>query len=514
MPSTRTLSLKAPLGGVLKRTSLENQISGTLYDSMDFWPYDSKTSRERLSIRPGFASYGSETNAKLIATLNVAPSETSQRLLITADGTAVYYWTGGTKTAATMTASIQSTSRNFQSAPYLGKLYIADDTNPVVYDNSTHAVTLWSSAAGLVGTVPTSCRLICQWANRMVLTGAPASPHLWYMSRVGNPNDWTFAADDNGSPVAATDIEGGQISEPVTSLIPHNRLCIIFGTANSITVLRNNPVAGGSLERISHVVGPVNATAWCKTAEDWTYFLTRDGMYRMPPGCGVTPSSVSREKIPESLLGLDGIADKVYMEYDVRFRMIHIYVIGTHTQAFHYFPPSSTEDVDRKGAFAPVTAPDSTILAIGRYDPIEDTDKSGVLIGTSAGLKRLDRTAALGGSSYAYFKYLFKLSPTIGDKWMIQRAMLKFGDNTNDSTATVDWYAAANGESVVALPTSRKSPGTIAAYYDPTTHQTYAVNPRVGGPAGLLHVTQADTSKHISYEGGDLDLISRGKERG
>jgi hypothetical protein len=514
MPAERVVSLKAPLGGVFKRTNLESRPSTSFYDSRDFWPIDASVDLDRPAIRPGYASYftgnTSQYGCNLIATLNVAPSETSQRLLMTAAGGNLYKWVSGSPSSL---GSGIDTGRNVQSAPYLGTLFIANDT-PKLYNHDTTTYGTWTATGGK-GSVPAGCRLICHWANRIVMAGDPDAPHLWYMGRIGDPYDWLFAADDDGSPVAGTDIEGGQISEPITSLIPHNRACIIFGCANSLTVLRNNPVAGGTMELISHVVGPVNPTAWCKTADDWTYFLTRDGLYRMPPGCGTTPTSISREIIPGSLLSLDGIADKVYMEYDVRFRCIHIYVIGTHAQAFHYFPYlGSREDLGKAGAFCPVTAPDTSILAIGRFDPIEDTDKSGVLIGTSGYLKRLDRTAALGGASLAFAKFNpFKLSSTLGEKAKIMRVMLKFGDNSNDASATIDLYAAGSGEAVVAMPTSRKARALLSSLYDRTNHINYAWHPTIGGVAGFLHITQADTSKHISYEDGNIYLRAAGRER-
>ncbi len=509
MPAQRVISLRPPTGGVVRSTNLESQRPNTLYNSLDFWPYDAKTDMQRLAIRPGYASYftgnTSQYACNLISTLNVAPSETSQRLLMTAAGGNLFKWESGSP--ANVGSGID-TGRNVQAAAYLGDLFVANST-PKVYKHASTSYGTWTATTD--GTVPAGCRLICHWANRIVMAGDPASPHLWYMSRIGDPYSWLFAAADDGSPVAGTDIEGGQISEPITALIPHNRACIMFCCANSISVLRNNPVSGGNIEQISHVVGPVNATAWCKTSDDWTYFLTRDGMYRMPPGCGVNPSSVSREKIPGSLLGLDGIADKVYMEYDVRFRCIHIYVVGTHAQAYHYFPQyGSQEDPGGVGAFLPATLPDTAILAIGRFDPIEDTDKSGVIIGTTGYLKRLDRTAALGsgGAPFA-FAHLgpYKFSPTLGEQYKVMRVRMKFGSNTNDTNGVVYICGGRSGEASVALGASRLGSIKIGSLMAGEWH------PTVGGGSGSVLIIQSDSSKHISFEDGNIYLRLAGRER-
>lgn len=496
MAQVRPMRILAPLGGVVRRTSFEGQPDRTLYDSLDFWPVEAKTSRERFAIRPGFAQYNSQATVNLIYWINVAPSETSQRVLVTAAGGTLFTWPAGTPGSV---GTGIDTGRNVQAAVYLDTIYIANNApKKLVYGGS---VAGWTGSVGGINP-PSNARLICEWGNRIVMAGVTTAPHIWYMSRIGAPNDWLYVTDDDSSPVASTDLDGGQIGGPITSLIPHNRECILFGTASSLTVLRDNPVAGGNLEVIDHVVGPVNGTAWCKSADDFTYFLTRDGLYRMPPGCGTNPTSLSREKIPESLLGLDGIASKVYMAYDVRFRCIHIYVEGTSAQRWHYFPQYE--------AFVPVTAPGSTISAIGRFDPIETTDKSGVLIGTAGGLMRLDRTASLGGSSMAYAKIgPLRLSATLGEKSQIARAVIKFGDNTDDNNGTVDFYGALDGEAAVALPASRKNRTKISSYDN--ARSTY---PLVGGQAGMLVITQSDTSKHISFEEATLYVSPRGKERG
>lgn len=484
-----------PVGGVVRSSSYQDQKPWTMLDSRDFWVYDAKAERDRLAVRPGFASYGSQNNVNLIYWINVAPSETSQRVLITATGGNLYTWPSG---SATNVGSGIDTGRNVQAAVYLDTIYIANNTpKKLVYGGS---VANWEGSVDDIDP-PSNARLICEWGNRIVMAGVTTAPHIWYMSRIGDPDDWSYVIDDVSSPVSATDLDGGQISGPITSLIPHNRECILFGTADGITVLRGNPLDGGNLENISHVVGPINGTAWCKTADDWTYFLTRDGLYRMAPGCGTQPISVSREKVPDSLLGLDGVANKAYLAYDARFRCVHIYVEGTLAQRWHFFPKNE--------AFMPVTAPGSSILAIGRFDPIETADKSGVLVGTSSGLMRLDRTAALGGASAAYAKIgPLRLAPTLGEKSSINRAAIKWGDNTNDDNGTVDFYGGVSGEAVVALPASRKTPSKVSSYY---SGHIYHV--QVGGQAGMIVITQADTSKHISFEEATLYTVARGKER-
>jgi hypothetical protein len=482
----------------MRRTNLEDQPPGTWYDSLDFWPFDATTNRQGAAIRPGYSTTSGLSNVNLIASLNVAPADTYSRQLFTASGGNLYKWTG---TSTSNVGNGITTGSNVQAAAYLQDLFIANGATQKVYTTGGGTVIDWTATDA--GTVPPDCRLICEWADRIVLAGDPNNPHEWFMSRIGDPYKWLYAADDEESPVAATDTSDGHISEPITSLIPHNRDCIIFGTAQGMAVMRGNPVAGGALERISFTTGPVNGTAWCKASDEWTYMLTRDGLYKMPPGCGANPLPVSNERIPNSLKGIDGVSTKAFLAYDVVFRCIHIYLSGSISEAWHYFPQYE--------AFCPATVPYSSILAIGRYDPLETSDKSGVIIGNPGATVRLDRTAALGNT--AYLKILFKLTESLSEKAIIQRAMLKFSANSDDSNATLDLYGGDGADSAAAAPAMRKSRLKLSSVNDVTNHRMYAWHPRVGGSAAMLVITNSDTSKHIAYEDGYLDLELEGDVR-
>lgn len=490
--SKKVVTIKSPLGGVYRRADFQTEKPFTCLDARDIWPLDASTGRRRLAVRPGFAAFGSQAACNLITSLEVAPSETNQRQLMIARGGTLYRHTSGTSFTA-VSGSAVSTSRNVQAASYGSKLYVANDTNPGVYTYSGHGWANWSSEV-TAGTVPTSCRLICEWDTRAVLAGDPANPNVINFSRMDDWNDWDYAELDRGAAQAFS------INEPTTCLIPHNRQCLIVGTAHSMWIFRGNPMQGGTLEKMAHVVGPINQTAWCKTADDWTYMLTRDGLYRMPPGCGAPPESVSRERIPESLLGLDGVAYKGYLAYDVRFRGIHIYVEGATPQRFWF----DVED----GGFWPVTSPGSSILSIYRYGPIETANVSGVLIGTSSNLVRLDRTATLGGSDKAYV-VIGPIRVSTSPLWKnrMDEAVTILGDVTDDTTGTLDFHLAGSAEAAGNLPTDRSYSTTIGALIN--SPRCY---PMQAGHALVLKYSQGLTSKVWAFEELSAVLTSCGRE--
>jgi hypothetical protein len=501
----RVLHVVSPLAGVDKSTAFQEQPPFTCYDSLDFWPYDAKTSRKRLAIRPGRELFPSPTTDPVsqpinaIATLNVAPAASAynRQPMIAADD--VLYRYDGSTPWATVGGSAVDTGRNVTMIPFEQKLYILNSTLAYkVYTYSGHSIATWTASPG---TVPVDCEIGCVYDSRIYLAGNPAFPNVVTGSRQNNAGDWDVAEEDAGAAFAFNSLEGGQISKPVTALVAHHRQCMLIGHLDAWTVVRGNPRAGGRLEEISSVNGPICKTAWCKTPEGTLYYLSKHGLWKMAAGCGTPPLPISPKRIPEALRALDGINDIAFLEYCPLFRYIEIIVTGSNACCYHFFPETE--------AFFPATAPSGTIQAIGLVTQFETANESGVLVGTSAGLKRLDRTVALEGATAAFVKIgPLRLDKNLGQKSIIDEAVFEIGDNTTDTTGTVAIYGARDAEAVVALPTTRKFSTTITEL----VNNGNRCFPGVGGNAGLVHVTLGSQANHLSIEGASLYLSKGGME--
>lgn len=433
-------------------------------------------------------------------TVRVSPttSKIATSLANAVAGTVIAHTNSGSGTISMRPAYVDM-GRPVCAFGYLQKLYVLNQTLKYkTYNYDDGLVVTWSGSPGVI---PPDCHIGCVWDDRIILAGDPAYPHVVNFSRQGEPNDWDFAEEDVAAAIASTSIEGGNISEPVTALVPHNRQCLLVGGWNTWLAYRGNPRRGGNLVRISHCNGPICWTAWCKTADDWLYYMSRDGLYKMPPGCGDNPTSVSREYIPEELLALDGITDIAYLEYDVRFRMIHIYVTGPRASYYHFFPET--------GAFCPQALPTGTVTSLYRFDQFETDNASGVLVGMSGAMYRLDRTATLESGAEAYLQIgPIKLDDALDRGGIIQEANMRWGGNTTDVNGTLEIFGADDAEDVVAMPDDRSFSETIEVIED-NNGRTY---PGVSGHAAFINIELDDRTKHISYEQLDLHVTQYGKD--
>lgn len=196
---------------------------------------------------------------------------------------------------------------------------------PKVWDLATDSIDKWEADNG--GELPLSCSVICYFQDRIVLAGAPSYPNVWYASKQGDPHDFDFDGDTTDSAVAGTSFTNGQIGDPITALIPHNRQCLVIGAQDSLYVMRGDPNSPSStIDQISAHLGPISPQAWCKDEKFRTWMLTRDGLYVMADGCGDVPQSFSREKIPDALLNLPAGDYIPQLKYDQLQRAVQVHV--------------------------------------------------------------------------------------------------------------------------------------------------------------------------------------------
>jgi len=208
---------------------------------------------------------------------------------------------------------------------------------PKVYNAQTDTLQYLAATTGK-GTVPVGCRIVTLYRDRLVLAARDETPHIFYMSRQGDPNDWDYSQEDSGAAVFAQASLAGQLADPITALIPHSDECLVVGCYNSLWMLRGDPGLGGTVDQISRQIGIVGPHAWCRTPEDMVVFLSPDGLYVMASGCNGFPTSLSRERLPDELVAVTTDNHLVTMEYDVVDRGIHIFVTDQYrAESAHWF---------------------------------------------------------------------------------------------------------------------------------------------------------------------------------
>ena len=290
------------------------------------------------------------------------------------------------------------------------------ERHPKVYRADTDTISLHLTDDDTLGSpkgfVPAGRPLCCLWRDRVVYAGGKHTPHLWEMSRQGDPFDYDYGADpeDTGRAIAGSNSLAGQLGEQITALVPHAHECLIFGCTNSIWIMRGDPAAGGRIDRISPQIGILTADSWCYTPSEYLYFLSHDGIYVMPPGCGAMPQSVSRERLPKELVNIDPSLYEVSMSYDVKKRGIHLQVTlkSAATTTHWWIDNLVTKTGDTTNAqFFPVTYGSTSLDAFVSHSRRNYTSsESWVIFGCRDGYLRRYSDSAISDDGTSFTSYV------------------------------------------------------------------------------------------------------------
>jgi len=375
-------------------------------------------------------------------------------------------------------------------AVYLLNLYQAEagaTTRFIPLVSSVGAGTVLSNAGG--GTAPTNCGLITSWGDRLVLAGDTVHPQVIYFSRIGDPTDWDYTDVDAGGAWANNGSEGGEFGDNITALIDHNRDCLLVCGEDSIYAVRGNPKAGGQIYSLTKTVGPLTNNAWCKTGNDYTVMMTRDGLYSMRPGCGEPPVSMSREVLPEDLTAIAMAGStSVCLGYDSRFRGIHIHVrLGVGGARTHWF-----YDLQSKG-FWPMSygVPNYVMDLAPNLKSASSSTKSGMLAIEDGGAAfQYDTASTESINSYLFYGPIALGSPhTEGVLTEIAAVLSEDSGNTAWSVFVGDSPQEAFASTVAFTGANWNRQGL-----------NYVQNPLVRGTAMYIKVEDVSQSRWVVEE--------------
>ena len=371
-------TIQPPLAGMVRRSGYQNPPQFSSYFSENFWPINVADGRSVTATRPALAditSPGESVNGFIPVNGKRADGAPFQSFVATSEGS-VFFWNGTVFLKATGAAADSvDTDRAVFGSPYLQHAYICvDDTAPIDFNYVTGTAVIPTASAG---TFPTGCTMSAVWQGALCLAGKPNEEQLLFISRTGNAYDWDFFADieDEGGAFSTGSQAEGLLNGPITALVSHTDDILLISTLEGLVGFYGHPRRGGEAEQISgnqvHILGQ---GAWAKTPDDATFFLTTLGLMRLGPEPNSIVTPVSKDKIPDELVGLtyDLTDPKVSMSYDSRWEVIHIHVRGAQKQTWLFEP--------RTGGFHKQSTTDD-FYVLEEFKPFVGADTSGVMWG-------------------------------------------------------------------------------------------------------------------------------------
>lgn len=523
----RQANIYFPMAGLVARYGFQHQPPFSCADNLNVRPESVHQGtgathikgRERGGTRPGLAKFfdqelGSGSPVKMMATVTYYSSGLKSRMVAISSGELYFEAVVGTLSLADTTGGVFNPDRVIHSAEHNQILYIADHAisttdsagtyKPKKFTPASNDIADWTASNG--GTIPTGCECIALWRDRIILGGGTTTPHGLFMSRAGDPLDWDYSLDDASAAVSMVLSDAGTVGDVVTALSPHADNCMIIGCASSLWILRGDPGFGGSLEVLSQTLGVIDKGSWCVTPEGLFVFLSQDGIYMVPAQCEAArhPQSLSRERLPRELLGVDKSVTNVVMCYDLIDRGIHIYltpITGPGSASTHWWFDWESKSFWKVQHGSEDFEPFTLHQRKNFYD-----DNSTVAIGCRDGYIRRHTSDASDDDGTDFDSNVI-IGP-LGDPTM-----------SNDTTvAEIQATLAANSGDVLWELRPGDDP-TSALTADPQYTSVWKAgrnrpeHPRVRGQSIYLYLENGEEGVPWAWEAGTMILAKQGKTR-
>jgi hypothetical protein len=344
-----------------------------------------------------------------------------------------------------------------------------------VDDQELSALTATQPTAGAAWQgIPYGCSLICVYRGRIVVAAGEGQEHMWYMSRQFDPTDWDSGSDleDQQRPMFGSLAEVGGGNQPITALIPFSDDYLVMGCQRSLWIMRGDPAAGGVIDSISDEVGVVSAQAWCQSPANELYFLSHDGVYRLPPGANVYASPMSDNVVPDRLKNIDPESVRIRMAYDHDADGINLFLTGIDAGrgSYHWF-------IDTKnGGYWPMTLHED-------FDPFSYIQRAsnttfdrGLLLGCRDGfIRRLDplawrdgdrRISADNYESVAETSEVWIGPVKMADGNDLDGIMTQLVATLGATSSSVEWELFTGNSAEEAFMSSAVASGTFSSGYN------------------------------------------------
>lgn len=403
--------------------------------------------------------------------------------------------TGRTVTGAFEIASVSTTTINLATAPnaenVTGLKYRIARTIKVYDPENNKMYPLFQD--WLKGSVPTNCTTIAAWRNRLVCVEA-SNPQNFKMSRQGNTSDWDYSADDAQRSIVGSLTSAGQISEPIVALVPYHQNCLVIGCTSSLWIMTGDPAMGGTARRLDDQIGVLGPKSWCLIAGGYMMFMSRDGLYVMPPGCGTAPTSVSRELLPEELINIDTSSKTVTMAYDLRYRGVHLFIHGG-SNTSHWFIDIKTRMEGDKvtAAFWPVSYQADHVASACHTRRDFTSNESPVVFGSHDGyLRHLKPSLDQDDGSNAISSYVVFGPFALGDSsGMFEGKLSSICAALGQDSGDVSWSVHVGQTAEDAVDAAARESGTWTGYAG--TGLQYRAHPKARGAFATVKITSAGT---------------------
>lgn len=523
-PKPKVIDLQFPVRGLHQGVAFHMQPKLTTSDCQNVFGYDI-SGRARGGQRPGFSrfadgdQYDSGSDIQCIhsgfVTSSTAAKFDRRLILIVVAGGKVFAdddhdnLVQMTRTLGSTSTDVRMVIAHDDSATPIRYAWMVDGRNYEKLDLETNDplvntdMTAWTASPG---TLPTNgsedCRLIARWRNRIVLSGLEGDGQNWFMSAVGDPEDFDYspATTTATQAVAGNNSDAGRLGSIITALVPIHDDYMIIGQDDSISVMRGDPADGGRIDDLTHSVGVAWGDAWCLDELGGAYLFTTQGLAYIPPGA-LGFELKSRYRLDETFSNINLSTNRVRLAYDVARQGVWICITPiTEGASTHYFYSI------REDAFWPVVLPNvQNPYALHVLDGDAPGDRVVLFGGGDGRIRYPDDTADDddGTAINAYVVYPPVFADDITELKLI-RTIVSLGENSTGTNTTAEVRRGDTVEEAVGESATWSKTLTVAG-------RNEDIRDRAKGKVISFRLSNTANNEYFSDERVTMEVVPGGR---
>jgi len=328
------------------------------------------------------------------STPNGKPTRTTTTIVVS--GGKIYEMgLGGVATALETTASFDPASNSVQAVEMFGEVFLSDKGVYRVVNLRKKTVEVWEPETA--GEMPDSARLFTKYRGRAVMARTKTDPHGLYASAHGDPYDWDVARSLTDITGAFEGVSTKRNPDMVQALCPFYDDYLIIGGASSITQLKGDLSAAGSIDLFTDATGIAYGQSHALSPDGLLYFFgSRGGVWVMQPGTdgrSNPPVEISEHTVGREMGEVDLSQWEPHLTWDVDRNGLHVILVSVGVSTSpprHWFYDAS------KRAWWPVTFGEDLALPTSMWVQQGDTKADrAIMLGFADGeLRSFDDGAA------------------------------------------------------------------------------------------------------------------------
>ena len=312
-----------------------------------------------------------------------------------------------------------------------------------------------STADGNAIEADACAKYITLYRGRAVGWGLFTDPQNWFMSAVGDFNDWDYAptTTTQTQAVAGNNSDAGLLGDVLNCCAPYSDDLMYMGGDHTLWVMRGDPAAGGVIDNVSYQTGIAGPYAFAWDPDGTFYFVGGGKLWKIPAGT-TAPESISRGRMDNTFRTINYKNNVIRLVWDVEHQGLIILLVplkqpDSGSEPTHVFWDRRTDSFWKDQY--PATAGPTVLHS---FDADEPDDRAILLGGWDSYIRRIDSSQP-DDDGTAIASHVWYRPILLSDMSRVRITEIRAILGTGSDAVRLEVHASDTAENLIASTTAR-----------------------------------------------------------